>query len=98
MADNYELDDEYRKWVYNSISFFGSGAHKEDNLFTNNETNNLRYIFNGNSKIDKNYSEAYQDIYVLSMLDGKENGYYLEIGSGQPIIGNNTYLLESKFN
>jgi tetratricopeptide (TPR) repeat protein len=98
MADKYELDDDYRQWVHNSICFIGTGANKEDNLFTNNKANNLRYIFNGNSKIDRNYSEAYQDIYVLSMLDGKENGYYLEIGSGQPIIGNNTYLLESKFN
>jgi hypothetical protein len=31
------------------------------------------------------------------VLDGKENGTFIEIGANQPIYINNTYLLESKF-
>lgn len=63
-----------------------------------NNTKNLKTIFNGYEKIEKNYSQAYQDIFVLSMLDGKEGGTYLEIGSGHPTSGSNSYLLEKVFN
>ena len=38
-----------------------------------------------------------QDIFVLSMLDGKKNGVYVEIGADKPKVINNTYLLESEF-
>lgn len=41
--------------------------------------------------------EALQDSFVLSVLKGKKNGWYLEIGSAYPKIRNNTYLLESSF-
>lgn len=60
-------------------------------------TKKLKNIFNSHEKIEKNYSQAYQDMFVLSMLDGKENGTYLEIGSGHPISGSNSYLLEKVF-
>lgn len=63
-----------------------------------NNTKKLKYPFQGYEKIETNYSQAYQDIFVLSMLDGKEKGKYLEIGSGHPILGNNSYLLETVFN
>ena len=42
-------------------------------------------------------SEALQDSFVLNVLAGKKKGYYLEIGSGHPFIGNNTILLENSF-
>jgi hypothetical protein len=45
----------------------------------------------------RNYSEAFQDLFVLTMFDGKRSGTYLEIGAGDPVYGNNTYLLESEF-
>ena len=38
-----------------------------------------------------------QDMFVLSMLDGKRNGVYVEIGADKPKIINNSYLLERKF-
>jgi hypothetical protein len=62
-----------------------------------NNTKQLKTTFNGYEKIEKNYSQAYQDMFVLSMLDGKENGTYLEIGSGHPSVGSNSYLLEKLF-
>ena len=34
-----------------------------------------------------------QDMFVLTVLNGKTNGTYLEIGSGDPFIGSNTALL-----
>ncbi|MBU3568185.1 hypothetical protein [Polynucleobacter alcilacus] len=46
----------------------------------------------------KNYfSQAGQDLFVLAMLNNKENGTYLEIGGADPFDSNNTFLLESVF-
>ena len=49
-------------------------------------------------KIKENHSQAYQDLFVLTMLSGKKNGRYLEIGGNHPSAFNNTYLLETEFN
>lgn len=49
--------------------------------------------FKGLKNIEQNYSQVYQDLFVLTCLDGKKDGTYLEIGGGHPIHGNNTYLL-----
>jgi len=42
--------------------------------------------------------QAEQDKFVLSVLKGKRDGFFLEIGSNEPIFINNTYLLESRYN
>ena len=42
-------------------------------------------------------SRENQDLFVLSVLDKKIEGTYVEIGSAWPIKSNNTYLLESEF-
>ena len=57
----------------------------------------LRYKFNHSEKIKRNYSQLFQDLFVLTVLDGKKNGSYIEIGSSDPIRINNTFLLESTF-
>ena len=57
----------------------------------------LRYQFSGSQDIENNYSQAFQDIFVLSMLSGKKNGTYVEIGGDNPLVINNSYLLESEF-
>jgi tetratricopeptide (TPR) repeat protein len=54
--------------------------------------------FNNSNLVKTNYSQAYQDLFPLTELDGKEYGTYLEIGCADPIICNNTYLLENTFN
>jgi hypothetical protein len=57
----------------------------------------LKYKFSGVEKIKNNYSQAFQDMFVLTMLNGKENGTYVEIGGDHGIIISNTYLLEEEF-
>lgn len=42
--------------------------------------------------------QAEQDKFVLNILKGKHNGFFLEIGSNHPINTNNTYILETVFN
>ena len=50
------------------------------------------------NKITETYAWNRQDIFVAEILNRKENGYYVEIGSNEPTLGNNTYLLEKNYN
>ena len=55
----------------------------------------LIHKFPGYENIHKIYSQAWQDLFVLTMLNGKINGTFLEIGAAEPVTGgNNTFLLE----
>jgi len=42
--------------------------------------------------------QALQDRFVSLALNGKHNGFFVEIGSNSPTISNNTYVLEKYFN
>lgn len=61
------------------------------------DADGLRNQFPGVERITNNYSQADQDIFVLSLLNGKRQGTYLEIGCGWAFDINNTALLETKF-
>src|SRR5687767_9483948 len=61
------------------------------------ENRNLRLQFAGAEPVERSFSQAGQDLFVLSMLDGKRNGVFLDLGCSEPILINNTYLLESAF-
>lgn len=79
---NIELSRNYASW---------------NRSFYYDHTKKLKRPFDSISKIEKNYSQVYQDMFVLTALKGKTNGKYLEIGANEPINHSNTYLLESKF-
>lgn len=64
------------------------------NLFADRS---FRLPFVGSDRLTRNYSQAGQDLFVLSIYNGKENGVFLDLGCNQPILINNTYLLESEF-
>lgn len=42
----------------------------------------------------KSYSQAGQDMFCAAVLDHKREGFFLEIGSNNPVQINNTYALE----
>lgn len=51
----------------------------------------------------ESHSQARQDAFVfhmlkLSSLSSEKGGTYLEIGAGDPIVGNNSYFFEKNFN
>ena len=48
---------------------------------TYDPTTNLKYKFPGLNVIKENYSQTYQDMFVLTMLNGKQHGKFLEIGA-----------------
>ena len=87
------LNDNYKQLVQNNITSLGSGPDpflKYHKGFYNN----LKFKFKGAETIEKNYSQTYQDMFTLSMLNGKKNGTYFEIGAADPFHGSNTALLE----
>ncbi len=57
----------------------------------------LKNKFTGSENIENNWSQSFQDMFVLTMLQGKKNGVYVEVGADQPRVISNTYLLESEF-
>ncbi len=57
----------------------------------------MRAPWPGFDSLEKNYSQSFQDLFVLAALQGKQNGHYLEVGSAEPFKGNNTALLEKQF-
>ena len=67
-------------------------------FYTAEKASELRYKFPGLELVShQNFSQCYQDMFVLTMLNGKRNGTYVEIGAGNAFYGNNTALLEKNF-
>lgn len=98
LLNDPDLTDQFREVTISNLKWMTE--KKKENAFEVYEKKKLskfKYRFSGIEQIEKNYSEAYQDMFVLSMLDGKRNGTYLEIGAGSPFYGNNTVLLEQTF-
>lgn len=67
------------------------------NRYFKKDFSKLRHQFIGSEDIENNYSQAFQDMFVLSILNGKKNGTYVEIGGDHGVIISNTYLLETEF-
>jgi tetratricopeptide (TPR) repeat protein len=71
---------------------------KYSNTLYNSDLFKLNIPFKNSSRIEHSFSEFLQDIFVLTVLDGKTEGIYVEVGAGHPFYGNNTALLETKYN
>jgi len=82
--------------VNNNIARLGN-TWRDPILYKGFMYDNLRFKFNGADTIKQNHSQCFQDMFVLTMLNGKRNGRFLEIGCGDPFFGNNTALLEREF-
>lgn len=90
---NYPLNEGYKNLIQTNITSLGASG---DPFLPYNKSmsENLRYKFNGYDNINFNFSQTFQDMFVLSMLDGLKNGFYLEIGAADPYKGSNSALLE----
>jgi hypothetical protein len=53
--------------------------------------------FAGAERMQRNHSQAWQDLFVLTALGGKRGGSYLEVGAHVPVDNNNTCLLHREF-
>ncbi|MCK9446517.1 hypothetical protein M0Q50_06560 [bacterium] len=81
----------------NNIINLSNTLWKSPITYNKNLFEHLKVKFNGANEIEENYSQVYQDMFVLTMLDGKHYGKFLEIGCAGPYYGNNTALLEKDF-
>jgi hypothetical protein len=100
LVDNHwnEMDETHKKSVEDNVTRLGSGPESQAfHTYTKEEYSTLRFKFENSSAIERNYSQIYQDMFILSMLNGKKNGTFLEIGGADPFKGNNTALLEKTF-
>jgi hypothetical protein len=83
--DLNNLDKTYKENVINK-HFISPSYHPSMNQIARHR---LAILDN----INASYSQAMQDIFILTFLNGKSNGTYLELGASVPIHFNNTYLL-----
>lgn len=93
------LDDTYKASIENNIVNLGVGPKEVAYVqYDKTKLDRYKFKFDGIENIESNNSQTYQDMFVLSIFDGKQNGTYLEIGGGDPFWGNNTALLEKNYN
>lgn len=91
------LVGHYRNVTQEAISILGKARPWTMKYYASIH-DKLRFKFNDSENIKANYAQVFQDLFVLSILNGKKDGTYLEIGSGDPFINNNTALLEKQYN
>ena len=100
LIDNHisEMSPQQRDILQNHVMTLG---HKSPDEYTREYKkefhHRLKFKFDGSENIEKNYSQAYQDMMTLFLHNGKRNGTYLEIGSSKPFESSNTFLLENQF-
>ena len=93
-----EIDEHHKSVIAQNIVSLGSGPESYAfRMYDKKMYPKLRYKFPGSSNIEHNYAQVYQDLFILSVLNGKTNGTFLEVGGAGPWKGNNTALLEQKF-
>jgi len=90
----FDMNEYYYSCTEQSIRHFNEAPSV---IYNKTEKDKLRYQFKNFEIVDRNYSDILQDMFVLAMTDGKKNGTYIEVGSGDPKYANNTFLLEDKF-
>lgn len=91
----HTLDKNHYDAVQRNLTSLGCGSIEHAiRTYHKSQYPRLRFQFPGAENIERNYSGVYQDMFVLAMTNGKRNGTYLEIGSGDASLGSNTLLLE----
>ena len=91
-----DMDIAHKYSLQQNITKLGSS--EPHTIYHKDNYGRLKFPFINADKIDRTYAQSMQDLFVISILNGKQNGTYLEIGGGHPSNGNNTFLLETIFN
>jgi len=92
------MDPIHRASVESNLKTIGAGPRSVTFKDYNQSMHDrLKFKFKDSDKVDRNFSQLYQDMFVLAAHNGKRNGTFLEIGGYLPWEGNNTALLETRF-
>ena len=94
LKKNPAMLPEHVTAVQNNLNNLAGTVHHDPLTYHAEMYERLRMKFPGARGIKHNYSDMMQDMFVLTMLNGKQNGTFLEIGCGDPVEGSNTKLLE----
>lgn len=97
LKNNYPLKEPYKTLVGNNLMQLGCFTPVSVK-YDKSRYNNFKFKFPGIETIEHSEGQALQDMFVLSILNGKIKGTYLEIGAQEPKFQNNTYILEKNFN
>jgi hypothetical protein len=89
-----DLSDDLKKLVENNLKFIKTDVDTPFETYNKFKHQRLKHKFPGSENIEVNFSESYQDMFVLTVMNGKRDGTFLEIGAGAPFYGSNTVLLE----
>jgi hypothetical protein len=93
----HEFTKTDNAYIMNSVQYIYNELRMWCPYFGYNKDNDydaLKVKFPGADRILFNNSESMQDMFALTVNNGKSNGTYLEIGAGDWKYGNNTLLLE----
>jgi len=96
LKNNYELDKTHYDLVAMNLQNLGCWVPKSIK-YEKSKYPQFKYKFPGLETIEKSNGQALQDMFILSILNGKRNGTYLEIGAQEPIFQNNSAILEKDF-
>jgi SAM-dependent methyltransferase len=99
LYENYDVREDFKTAITNNLKFMNALPESKTPFrrYHSRDYDKLKVHFERIDEIKENYSEAFQDMFVLHCLDGKRKGTYLEIGAGNSFYGNNTALLEKDF-
>jgi GR25 family glycosyltransferase involved in LPS biosynthesis len=93
---NHEMDEIHRSSVGSNLMSLGCWVDKSIK-YEKSRFDEFKFKFPGLENIEKSNGQALQDMFILSILNGKRNGTYLEIGAQEPFFQNNTALLETDY-
>jgi len=98
LKNNYieEMDETHRISVGDNLMRLGCWV-EESIKYERSRYDRFKFKFPGLENLERSNGQALQDMFVLSILNGKRNGTYLEIGAQEPIFQNNTAILEQNY-
>jgi hypothetical protein len=88
------LQPQHVAAVKDNLERLGGDNNRPPMIYTDSMYEKVKVKFPGLREIKHNYSQCFQDLFVLTMLGGKRDGVFFEIGCGDPEHGSNTKLLE----
>ena len=103
------MNIKFKKTIKKILRYFNIGVTNakilDDLLLNINAVNDLKFILNmPNDKASellkyflKSKSQIHQDLFVLTQLNFKKNGYFIEFGATNGFDLSNTHLLEKEF-
>jgi GR25 family glycosyltransferase involved in LPS biosynthesis len=96
LKNNYELNETHRIAVGDNLMRLGCWV-EESIKYERSRYDRFKFKFPGLEDLERSNGQALQDMFILSVLNGKRNGTYLEIGAQEPIFQNNTAILEQNY-